>query len=539
MSASVDISEKKRAMEADSISQEAVEVKKRKLGREEEKEEDVETEKMNNGREEEDVEADKRNNGMEVEEEEDAESKKRSNGREGEQEEDGEAEKMNNGKEEGKEEDGEAEKMNNGREEGDVEAEKRNLSKAKPNESSIVLVPGAELIFSDPKAFFASIYKDEEKPAPKVEIPTLDRFRPPTIFRTRELIPIREPGSKAVLSAAKSLLWVSSSVGGEPLKRCSGFWIDWDEGTKTGTVLTTAHLIRTKDAPGGGDVWTDGAHYDSDANITVHLLDGTSAEGQLLYHQPHYDLAFLSVKVDQPVQLPSFNEGVKFSQKVFRLGRDKLSKLRITYGRAVYMNPDMYERYHNMYFNCGDCDSDDDDDGDDDNECDDGGLVVDLDGEVVGMVNNSETLGSFIPSSILLKCVASWKNEGRILRPHLGMLFEAIKLLKPAYADNIWRAYNIDDGLIVQEVSKGSHAEKIGIERGDIIESLNGRCISTTVELENLLMSMSKDPLDSQNGLKNEVIFSVGVFHALKKQRRTVLLNANVSDCGEVIVKSP
>ncbi|XP_051205312.1 uncharacterized protein [Lolium perenne] len=418
--------------------------------------------------------------------------------------------------------------------------EKINLEKAGENDSSFVLVPGANLFFTDPKAFFSEIYKDE-KPAPnKVEIPTLDRFETPTIFHTRRLLPIREPGSKAVLSAAKSLLGISSSLGGEPLKRCSGFWIDFDEGSKTGTVLTTAHLIHTNDPPDtSSDVWIDEAHYDSKANVTVHLLDGTTAEAQLLYYQPHYDLAVLSVKVDQPVHLPSFNEGVKFSQKVFRLGRDNSLKLRITYGRAAYFNPDMYERYHNMYFDCADhdSDSDDDDDDDHDNEYDDGGIVIDLDGGVVGMVNISSTLGSFIPSSILLKCWASWKSKGRILRPHLGMMFKAIKLLEPAFVDDIWRAYNIDDGLIVQEVSKGSYAEKIGIERGDIIESFNGSCISTTVELENMLMSLSNDSLDSQKCLNNEFHFSVVVFHTLRKQRTTSLLTANVSECGEVIVK--
>ncbi|KAM0890000.1 hypothetical protein ACQ4PT_027342 [Festuca glaucescens] len=444
--------------------------------------------------------------------------------------------------------------------------EKINLEKAAGKDSSFVLLPGANLYFTDPKAFFGEIYKDE-KPglisfpilsvnsfdffprwlltvlhdrciAPKVEIPTLDRFETPTIFHTRQLLPIREPGSKAVLSAAKSLLGISSSLRGEPLKRCSGFWIDFDEGSKTGTVLTTAHLIRTTDPPdSSADVWIEEAHYDSKTNFTVHLLDGTTTEGQLLYYQPHYDLAFLRIKVDQPVQLPSFSEGVKFSQKVFRLGRDNSSKLRITYGLAAYFNPDMYERYHNMYFDCADHDNDSDEDDDDDNEYDDGGIVIDLDGAVVGMVNISSTLGSFIPSSILLKCWASWKSQGRILRPHLGMMFEAIKLLEPAYVDNIWCAYNIDDGLIVQEVSKGSYAERIGIERGDIIESFNGRCISTTVELENMLMSISNDPLDSQKCLNNEVHFSVVVFHTLRKQRMTSLLTANVSECGEVIVK--
>uniref|UniRef100_A0ACD5ZXR5 Uncharacterized protein n=1 Tax=Avena sativa TaxID=4498 RepID=A0ACD5ZXR5_AVESA len=483
-------------MESDSISREDVKAKKRKL-REEEEEEDVEAEKRNNGSEEEEVD--------------DVELKKR-----------------NNGREEGTSQEDVIE----------VEEKRNNLGKAEEKVSSMVLFPEAYLFMYDPKAYIAEFCKEEKEPAPKEIIPTLDHFRTPTLFRTRHLIPIREPGSKAVLSAAKFLLGVSSSVGGEPLKRCSGFLIDWDEGSQTGTVLTTANLIRTKDPP-HSDVWIHGAHYDLKADITVHLLDGTSADGKLLYHQPHYDLAFLSVKVDPPVQLPSFNEGVQVPQKVFRLGRDDSSNLRITYGRVEYLNPDMYERYHNMYYKCADYDSDDDDDDDDDDdEHDDGGLVVDLDGEVVGMVNISRNLGSFIPSSLLLKCVASWKNQGRIPRPHLGMKFEAIKLLQPAHVDNIWRAYNIDDGLIVQEVSKGSHAEKIGIESGDIIESFCGRCVSTTVELENMLLSMSKGPLDSQNG-GNNVHFSVGVFHARSKQRRTTQLTANVSDCGEVITKGP
>jgi hypothetical protein len=29
------------------------------------------------------------------------------------------------------------------------------------------------------------------------------------------------------------------------LRRCSGFWIEWDKKKKTGIVLTTAHLIRS------------------------------------------------------------------------------------------------------------------------------------------------------------------------------------------------------------------------------------------------------------------------------------------------------
>ncbi|XP_044392018.1 uncharacterized protein [Triticum aestivum] len=156
---------------------------------------------------------------------------------------------------------------------------------------------------------FAKIAQDEidRESAPRpVQIPTIAYFKPPTLFHSDELFSVRRSGKKAVLSAAKFLLGVSSSLDGEPLRRCSGLWVDWDEESKTGLVLTTARLIRTKDAP--VSVWSGGEEYATNAHVTVHLLNGTSAKGQLVYHQPHYDLALLNVQVNQPIKLPSFNE---------------------------------------------------------------------------------------------------------------------------------------------------------------------------------------------------------------------------------------
>jgi hypothetical protein len=84
--------------------------------------------------------------------------------------------------------------------------------------------------------------------------------------------------------------------------------------------------------------------------VTVHLRDGTIAEGHYLYHQEHYDLAFFKIRVDEPVQLPSFNGSVHCGQEVFRLGRYQSMDLRITHGRLEYWNPASIERYHYMYF---------------------------------------------------------------------------------------------------------------------------------------------------------------------------------------------
>ncbi|KAM0852796.1 hypothetical protein ACQ4PT_051510 [Festuca glaucescens] len=112
--------------------------------------------------------------------------------------------------------------------------------------------------------------------------------------------------------------------------------------------------------------------------VTVHLRDGTTAEGHYLYHQEHYDLAF---------------------------------------------------------FKCDD----------------DGGTVIDLDGKVVGLINNHLS-ASFVPSSILDNCVDLWRNFGCIPRLHLGMKFDSIRLLDPINVERMWRMHNIEEGLIVEKL---------------------------------------------------------------------------------------
>jgi hypothetical protein len=48
---------------------------------------------------------------------------------------------------------------------------------------------------------------------------------------------------------------------------------------------------------------------------------------------------------------------VKCAQEVFQLGRDEKLNLRITHGRAEYLNPTIYDRYHYMYLSREDVDN--------------------------------------------------------------------------------------------------------------------------------------------------------------------------------------
>ncbi|XBH88871.1 hypothetical protein VPH35_080883 [Triticum aestivum] len=354
---------------------------------------------------------------------------------------------------------------------------------------------------------------------------TSDRYSPRScLSNDRSLLHIREPAKDAVLFAANSVVALESRLAyDEPLNRCSGLWIQWDDKKNTAVVLTSAHLIRAKEYDEWKNEWTD--EYHREAEVIVRLLDDTTAEASLLYLQEHYEFALYEVVVDKPVQLSTFNDNVNSGQDGFRLGRDENLDLRITHGRVEYRIPIRHERCHYMYFS-----------NDEHRFRDDGGPIIDLEGKVVGIVNN-QINETFLPSSILHKCLNSWRKLKCVPRAHLGMTFTSIKLLDPICIERIRRKHNISSGIIVEQVSKESNAEKLGIRKGDIIERFNGEYISSTTELEKMLLDIGGDQFDQAKVLNAEIGVQIQIFRATKLCRRVRNLTVIVSDCGENIIE--
>ncbi|KAB8098085.1 hypothetical protein EE612_027069 [Oryza sativa] len=238
---------------------------------------------------------------------------------------------------------------------------------------------------------------------------TLKPCIPPTCLVDPKLLHIRESSTETVLRAAKFVMGLSSSVDGNPLSQCSGFIVDWDDKSKTGIIMTSALLICKKSSH--TDDWKYASQYATDAQVVVHFVDGTTVDGQFLYCQEHYKIAFYKIVLDKPTHLPSFNKGVKWAEEVFILGRDGSSHLRISHGRVQYLNAHVNERHHYMYIHGVDAAS----------EYYNGGPVIDFRGDVVGMYNLS-TRGSFIPSNILLKCLQLWKKFQYVFFSHFVMM---------------------------------------------------------------------------------------------------------------------
>ncbi|XP_062202364.1 uncharacterized protein LOC133904813 [Phragmites australis] len=375
------------------------------------------------------------------------------------------------------------------------------------------------------RAYRQRAAKYDEKTARIMKLPTLDSTVSSKGPDDLELLQVHESAAtETVLRAGKFVLGLSSSVGGKPLAQCTGFLIDWDQKDKRGTILTSAHLIISKASL---DSWLCKDEYVPNAQVIIHLPDKTTADGKLCYYHKHYNLALFSIKkVNLPVHLPLYDDTVKHGQEVFMLGRNENSNIRITYGRVQYLNPNLYERYHLLYTSGAGADP----------QCGTGGPVLDFDGKVVGM-STPDREGSFVPSSIILKWLHLWRKYGCVPRPHLGLKFCAIKFLKPAHVERILLDCGIDGGLIVQEVSNGSCAEKHGIRVGDVVECLNGEHNSSPLELDNMLLRLVEQHLDRGNHNDSKMDVEVGIFRTRKGVRRVIKMTLNVTEEGEVVVE--
>ncbi|RCV15480.1 hypothetical protein SETIT_3G059300v2 [Setaria italica] len=357
----------------------------------------------------------------------------------------------------------------------------------------------------------------------QLKLVSLDQRIPSSCMVDPRLLSVRKAATNSILQIAKVTVGLSSYIDDKMLGRTSGFLIDWDVENRIGTVLTSALVIQSKSP--SLDEWSATDEYATHAEVRVHFMDkaATTVVANLLHYDKHYNLALFKVSMDLSAQIPSFTSELKFAEEVFVLGRDEGRYLTIDHGNVAYEGPSRLQRHHYMFITRRI------------NKLGIGGPVINHGGQVAGMYSHPGL--AFTPSSIILRCLQMWKSFNCILRLHVGMKFSAISLLDLPHREVIACKCDIDDGLIVTQVSEGSIAEKLGVRHGDIIKSWNGENISTTIELENFLLDMCEKHLDKGNSIGSSVDLSIGIFHTRKGKHGTIKMTVNVSDDVEVIAE--
>ncbi len=127
-----------------------------------------------------------------------------------------------------------------------------------------------------------------------------------------------------------------------------------------------------------------------------------------------------------------------------------------------------------------------------------GGPLLATNGKVVGMntaiAESAQSVGFAIPAKDLLHAMESYKKNGRIVRPYLGVRYVPIT---PDIKEK--NTLSVDEGVLVVRgndatelaVLPGSPADKAGIEENDIILEMDGKKLIEETSLADLIRTKS------------------------------------------------
>jgi serine protease Do len=125
-----------------------------------------------------------------------------------------------------------------------------------------------------------------------------------------------------------------------------------------------------------------------------------------------------------------------------------------------------------------------------------GGPLVNLRGEIIGVNNAIQTagvaanigIGFAIPSNIAKSVITSLKEYGKVRRGYIGV---QLRPLSSDIIDYYQQEYNmsLSAGALVEQVLPGTPGAKAGLQPGDLIVEYNGKKVTGSGQLVNLVTS--------------------------------------------------
>ncbi len=145
-----------------------------------------------------------------------------------------------------------------------------------------------------------------------------------------------------------------------------------------------------------------------------------------------------------------------------------------------------------------------------------GGPLVNLDGQAVGMntaifskSGGYMGIGFAIPINMVRSIEQQLKSKGKVSRGYLGVM---IQQMTPELAKSF--GLDMDNGVLIAQVSEGSAADKAGIKRGDVVVGFAGKEVRDVGSFRNRVAMVppntSTDITVVRNGKRLKLSITIG-----------------------------
>ena len=216
--------------------------------------------------------------------------------------------------------------------------------------------------------------------------------------------------------------------------------------------------------------------------INLYLYDGTTCSATLLWRDSSYDLAILQASKPIPYLKMAKSGDYSAGEEVIAIGTPiaLAFKHSATKGiisatnRTIAVDNNFGEStldnliQHDASINPGNS----------------GGPLINMKGEVLGIntvkVEDAEGMGFAIPIDTVHPLVKNLSTNGYYETSYMGVF---------GYDAHLKQIGNGKTGYYVQQVAQNSPAEKLGLQKGDIIKKVDGQRIDGTMSLRTIMYS--------------------------------------------------
>lgn len=299
---------------------------------------------------------------------------------------------------------------------------------------------------------------------------------------------------KVALLVSKSIVSLSSYAGGKRIRVCSGFVRTDNAGTSM--ILTSATLIRSLN--GDNNVIPD-------VTVKVLLSDGYITAGHIFLVNFHYNVAVVKVAADlAPLEVVHLKD-TTHNGAVLALGRAyEGGDLMFSRGQVVHQN---------NIFGCSDllvssCKV---------SMAGSGGPLVNYNGQVLGINFYEKNQTSHLPMLIVSKILEQHLSFGKQVSPWLGLTYNSLETMPLRVLECIYQQFpDVDQGLYISNVAKGSPADVAGLCSGDVVVKCNGKVLSSAPEFGAMLLDAWKEHLEASGDCAGKTMI---VEVVIKRQR--------------------